>query len=1347
MSLNGPLSEADESKTVDTTSTMTSTLLASSQDETHSGNAGFGEVGDVIGDDNKPAAQGVARFVDDIETLKKKILELEQHAKAASSTNLEQENPPSEREIEREQYKRMEDCLYKHRKEWEVNVGPGGWNLWSFNDYFRNGRSDRRWELSNDEVYQRPNPFNPSHSCVDLKDTVDADAKADAYEEFDREIDYGHRRERLRKNFEWEMDRLYLIEESEKRKKHKVPRDDELEEPGKAEPDKDTERVFAKPKLTRVSWAAFKAMESMIEEESCAIDILIGDPIVDDDARDYRRWYGFGKGRKRKTELVLDGKTHETNENRQGALPERIRIHSTILRHILAKILSSNANEVLTNSNYRSIVFVRPFKALFFCKPALLDWYAELSQKLNEEKNKPSVSEIRDTEGDSSLTPAAEDSQVEKSPAEEPTAEKPVEQTEDKTDHDVKEEVTAKKEKVEKEGAEGKSADEERTEEEKTEEEKTEEEKKEEGKTEEKKAEDEEDEDGKLDNFTKSPAALEHISCLIDFIDSDVSSRVLHLGEPECRKVFFSDLWLLFRPGMEVIGSDGKQVYRVIGVTSAKHRVAAPWERWYNNITDDKRKASPFSITCIYIDFDGKNIGPVTKIFDFKRFDGEKDITLLEVYPLRFHPVKQSDLDDSLWSEDEGLSQHQKHRRMLIRRGAMFLEVAAVKHMYYAGPTLEVRDDVEGQVVIDFETAFSVEDEVQKQWKPILHPLIGNPPADDDDDTADARCRGRCCEGDVVYDDTHIDDQQKTEYLNSLLPRITALNEQPSIAVFPRSLKELRAAGSENGPYVTDEELVIMSYRVFGFVLRNRKWAKLDLTYMTAIHAPEASAVLADERARNSTDNKKPKTAFDRLVIEKEHRSMIVSLVAQHFRDKKSSSGQQQQFDIVKGKAFTGKGLILLLHGAPGVGKTSTAEGIAELFKKPLFQITCGDLGTTAAEVEKALETNFALANRWDCILLLDEADVFLAARTKEDFVRNGLVAVFLRVMEYYAGILFLTTNRVGDFDEAFTSRIHISLYYPELDAGKTLEVFDNNLAMIEDRFAKKNRLINIENTKIRGFAATHFLQHKEARWNGRQIRNACQTALALAEYEAQGNSHEAILKPDALVNLNERHFEIVQNAYLEFADYMNKLYGIGAAQRAKEGRLRAVWIDENNNIVDTSGANNRGQDKKKAFLNSTQAQLPQQQIFAQNSSPQPHQYILQQPQYSQNFQQHQDLQQQQQQQQQLFQQFGVPQQQYQHQNIVSPQPVYPNSNQMQMQMQMPNVPINQLQWNNRVDPTSSAPFQSPTLVQDPMQIPRSIAQQPPLSLSPPAVQQPQQQSIAQQLGQGIQSMYTASST
>jgi hypothetical protein len=55
--------------------------------------------------------------------------------------------------------------------------------------------------------------------------------------------------------------------------------------------------------------------------------------------------------------------------------------------------------------------------------------------------------------------------------------------------------------------------------------------------------------------------------------------------------------------------------------------------------------------------------------------------------------------------------------------------------------------------------------------------------------------------------------------------------------------------------------------------------------------------------------------------------------------------------------------------------------------------VRVGDLGSTAQDVEKALDINFALANRWDCILLLDEADVFLAQRNKEDFKRNGLVA------------------------------------------------------------------------------------------------------------------------------------------------------------------------------------------------------------------------------------------------------------------------------------------------------------------------------------------------------------------
>ena len=61
------------------------------------------------------------------------------------------------------------------------------------------------------------------------------------------------------------------------------------------------------------------------------------------------------------------------------------------------------------------------------------------------------------------------------------------------------------------------------------------------------------------------------------------------------------------------------------------------------------------------------------------------------------------------------------------------------------------------------------------------------------------------------------------------------------------------------------------------------------------------------------------------------------------------------------------------------------------------------------------------------CVALLDEGDVFLEQRTLTDLDRNALASVFLRVLEYYEGILILTSNRVGTFDEAFKSRIQLS--------------------------------------------------------------------------------------------------------------------------------------------------------------------------------------------------------------------------------------------------------------------------------------------------------------------------------
>ncbi|EMR72065.1 putative aaa family atpase protein [Eutypa lata UCREL1] len=186
---------------------------------------------------------------------------------------------------------------------------------------------------------------------------------------------------------------------------------------------------------------------------------------------------------------------------------------------------------------------------------------------------------------------------------------------------------------------------------------------------------------------------------------------------------------------------------------------------------------------------------------------------------------------------------------------------------------------------------------------------------------------------------------------------------------------------------------------------------------------------------------------------------------------------------------------------------TEFLECVAEYFKKPLFQITC----------------------------------------------------VFLRILEYYNGVLFLTTNRVGDFDEAFTSRIHMSLYYPPLDLDSTKAIFGLNIGRIKKQYMNKGINLQVQEVPIGVFVIDFYRSNPRARWNGRQIRNACQTALALAEFEAQGESYEETEDPDAVVNLEVKHLEMVAHSYLGFMHYLKDIYGVDADERAKENFLRAT--------------------------------------------------------------------------------------------------------------------------------------------------------------------------------------------
>jgi hypothetical protein len=136
--------------------------------------------------------------------------------------------------------------------------------------------------------------------------------------------------------------------------------------------------------------------------------------------------------------------------------------------------------------------------------------------------------------------------------------------------------------------------------------------------------------------------------------------------------------------------------------------------------------------------------------------------------------------------------------------------------------------------------------------------------------------------------------------------------------------------------------------------------------------------------------------------------------------------------DIVAGKSG---GTTVLCAGPPGVGKTLTAEVYSEIVRRPLYRVHSGQLGLNVAAMETSLKEALLRAQRWGAVMLIDEADVYIKRR-QDDMTMNAVVGVFLRVLEYFNGLLFLTTNRIDDIDEAIVSRCIALIRFHSPDAA-----------------------------------------------------------------------------------------------------------------------------------------------------------------------------------------------------------------------------------------------------------------------------------------------------------------------
>ncbi|KAG7288244.1 hypothetical protein NEMBOFW57_007775 [Staphylotrichum longicolle] len=551
----------------------------------------------------------------------------------------------------------------------------------------------------------------------------------------------------------------------------------------------------------------------------------------------------------------------------------------------------------------------------------------------------------------------------------------------------------------------------------------------------------------------------QHLKVLIKYINKDYAD-VKNSLYPMLQNglITFDLLWALWKPNTlaytTTYGShDEPRVFKV--EMAEKHHSIMKGEYYY--------------IEGKYFEYDGKQFGFGSMSEEIGDFRGARKITSLGCYPLEYHKNKV------------------QLRKDLIERGKKFVSLGGVHYKshqgmaYYKKKKAVVKVNINGRIMVDP----SIHRRINPNYpislvRPKDHDLL----SDDDDDSGG---ESGCCECDSDLD-MDGDDGEKIKFVTKVfqdekgnvqfirmpkfgeddnggkekLDKVAAKGEDS-----PQDTGEDSASQSPGTnkakpvPEFSDEEYLIASPVVLGFAFAEKLWLEFTVSGVKEIQWNE--------------------TAYESLVLEPKTKDIVKALVESH-----KYHATESIDDVIQGK---GKGLVAVLHGPPGTGKTLTAEGISELLKCPLYMASAGELGTDSRYLESELQKILDICHAWGAILLLDEADVFLEKRNMHDIHRNALVSIFLRQLEYFQGILFLTTNRVETFDDAFQSRIHIALRYDSLDHRAKKAIFKI--------FIERVRVL--EKISLMPFTEEDYTALARHELNGRQIKNTVRTAQALA--------------------------------------------------------------------------------------------------------------------------------------------------------------------------------------------------------------------------------------------------------
>ncbi|KAJ2905296.1 P-loop containing nucleoside triphosphate hydrolase protein [Zalerion maritima] len=488
--------------------------------------------------------------------------------------------------------------------------------------------------------------------------------------------------------------------------------------------------------------------------------------------------------------------------------------------------------------------------------------------------------------------------------------------------------------------------------------------------------------------------------------------------------------------------------------------------------TEHPKLGPCFMMQCVCVDYDGYKFGNTTSMLPILPFSGTIPITALDSFPMAFH-------EDAVSTTAS-----------LLERGRKFEKLAGTHYQTYSGNAIEMDPNCgptlvncDSRVVVDSTAYCKTNPEYKPQLKPLKKVEISLDIHAKDDDDAGSFSFGRR-KPPFDFDPYGMPGAEEM-FLN---------------------MQADGSASKRKHIALTEEQLILCTPMVRGFSLKEKKWLQFFVT-------------LVDDIQFNDQ-------AFSSLVLPEGHKSLILAFAQSQVQNKNAFD------DVIQGK---GKGIIMLLSGGPGIGKTLTAESVAEAMRVPLYSMGSGDIGTASWEVENKLTQTLELVAKWNAVLLLDECDVFLEERSTHDLDRNKIVSIFLRTLEYYEGIMFLTTNRVQNIDPAFDSRIHISLEYPDLDETARRAVWKGFLdRSVGGPVAPEKKANQDGSTMVaageaknkHNLADEHINELAKLNLNGRIIKNVLKTSSLLAAHRGQELAYEhvqTVLKVGGHIDRNAR--------------------------------------------------------------------------------------------------------------------------------------------------------------------------------------------------------------------------------